>query len=302
MWTEEKRQIGERVPKFRIKHALWCLFGVFAVVAVFGAIYTVEEGHVGIVKHFKEAKAQVNPGLHFKIPFVQTVEEMEVRTRKNVEKMPSSTSEQMPTTVFVSVNWTVDKSAALDLYIKYGGLDQFENRILDPRFRSATKAVIPKFSAEQLIQDRSTAIERIEALLLEEMASFPVAVDNVQIENIELPAKYIDSIQIKQTEKNLADAEKHKLARQNLEAQRKVNVANAEAESIEKISVAEANATEVKGSAEAKSIRERGAALRDNPLIVELEKAKRWNGQLPHTIMGSGAVPILDMRQMGTQK
>ena len=43
----------------------------------------------------------------------------------------------MPGTVYVSVNWTVDKESALELYRQYGGLGQFEQRILDPRFRSA---------------------------------------------------------------------------------------------------------------------------------------------------------------------
>ena len=154
------------------------------LILLMGSIYTVNEGHIGIVKRFSEAKEQVNPGLHFKVPFIDSVEEIEVRTRKNEEKMASSTKEQMPVTVSVSVNWTVDKTAALELFRQYGGLTQFESRILDPRFRSATKDVIPQFDAEKLIQDRASAIQAIEANLIEEMKDFPVTVDNIQIENI----------------------------------------------------------------------------------------------------------------------
>ena len=83
--------------------------------------YTVEEGHVGIVKRFSEAKEQTSPGLHAKVPFVDTVQEIEIRTRKNVEQMPSSSKEQMPLTAEVSLNWTVHRDSALDLYKKYGG-------------------------------------------------------------------------------------------------------------------------------------------------------------------------------------
>ena len=261
------------------------------------SFYTVDEGHVGIVKTFGEAKKQTNPGLHFKVPFIDSVEEIEVRTRKNEEKMPSSTEEQMPVTVEVSVNWTVDKTAALDMFRNYGGLSQFENRILDPRFRSAVKSVIPKYKAEQLIQDRASAINNIEAALLEEMKEFPLTVDNVQIENIVLPQKYIQSIQTKQTEKNLADAEKHKLERQRLEALREVNTADAKAQGIVKVAEAEANAIKLKGEAEAAAIEAKAKALRDNPLIVELTKAQTWNGQLPQTVLGEGGMPILDMRK-----
>ena len=271
------------------------IFVVFLAV-VFNAVYTVNEGHIGIVKRFSEAKEQVNPGLHFKVPFIDDVEEIEVRTRKNEEKMASSTKEQMPVTVIVSVNWTVDKSAALELFRQYGGLSQFESRILDPRFRSATKDVIPRYDAERLIQDRASAIQAIEAAFIDEMSEFPVTVDNIQIENIQLPAKYLTSIETKQTEKNLADAEKHKLARQNLEAQRDVNTAKARADGIRLVAIAEAESIRIKGLAEAEAITAKAKALGDNPLIVKLTEAQNWDGKLPATMLGSGTMPIIDIR------
>ena len=258
--------------------------------------YIVIEGHVGVVKRFGEARHQENPGLHFKIPFIETVELIEVRTRKNAEKMASSTKEQMPVTIEVSVNWTVNKEAALDLFRRYGGLTQFEQRILDPRFRSATKDTIPKFEAEQLIQDRASAIQGIERRLTEEMEGFPVVVDNIQIENIVLPQKYINSIEIKQTEKNLAAAEEHKLERQRLEALRDVNTADARAQGILKVAEAEAQSILLKGRAEAKAIEAKAKALKNNPLIVKLTEAQVWDGKLPVTMMGNGAMPILDIR------
>jgi len=266
------------------------------VMGLFGSVYTVNEGHIGIVKRFSEAKKQVSPGLHFKMPIIDSVEEIEVRTRKNEEKMASSTKEQMPVTLIVSVNWTVEKSAALDLYRQYGGLSQFESRILDPRFRSATKDVIPKYDAEQLIQDRASAIQAIESSFIEEMKGFPVSVDNIQIENIVLPKKYLTSIETKQTEKNLAAAEKHKLARQNLEAQRAVNTAKAKADGIELVAIAEAKAIKLKGLAEAEAITAKAKALGNNPLIVKLTEAQNWDGKLPATMLGSQNMPILDLR------
>jgi len=269
---------------------------LLAVIAVFNSYYIVVEGHVGVVKRFGEAKHQESPGLHFKIPFIETVEMIEVRTRKNAEKMASSTKEQMPVTVEVSVNWTVNKEAALDLFRKYGGLTQFEQRILDPRFRSATKDTIPRFEAEQLIQDRASAIQGIEHRLADEMEGFPVVVDNIQIENIILPQKYINSIEIKQTEKNLAAAEEHKLERQRLEALRDVNTADAKAQGILKVAEAEAQSILLKGKAEAQAIEAKAKALKNNPLIVKLTEAQAWDGKLPATMLGNGAMPIMDLR------
>jgi regulator of protease activity HflC (stomatin/prohibitin superfamily) len=279
-----------------LKAVLMGIVSLFTVITLFLTFYTVEEGHVGIVKRFSEARSQVNPGLHFKVPFVDTVEEIEVRTRKNVETMSSSTQEQMPLDVAVSVNWTVNRASALDLFKRYGGLSQFEQRILDPRFRSVTKNVMPHFSAEQLIQDRASAIRMIEEQLIEEMSEFPVIVDNIQIENIELPRRYIESIETKQTELNLAAAEQHRLERQRLEALREVNTAEAQAQSIVKVAEAEAQAIRLRGEAEAASIEARGAALRNNPLIVDLTEAEKWDGALPTMMLSDGAMPIVDTR------
>ncbi len=128
------------------------------------------------------------------------------------------------------------------------------------------------------------------------MNSFPVIVDNIQIENIELPPKYLNSIETKQTEKNLADAEKHKLARQNLVAQQDVNISQAKAEGIELIATAEAKSIKLKGLAEAEAITAKAKALGNNPLIIKLTEAQNWNGSLPTTMLGDGAMPILDFR------
>lgn len=269
------------------------------LIVAFQALYTVDEGHVGIIKRFGEATEQVNPGLHVKIPFVDRIEVLEIRTRKNVEKLNASTHEQMPVTAEVSINWTVRRDQAFELFKSYGGLSQFETRILDPKLRSAAKDALARYKAEEIIQNRSRVITQIEELLLEEMKEYPVKLDSAQLENLGLPAKYIQSIETKQTEKNLAAAEKHRLDRQQLEAQREVNTANAKrdaakatadgkAYSIEIEAIAEAQAIRVKGVAEAESIKKKADALSQSRVLVEYVRAQQWNGQMPQTMMGEG--------------
>ncbi len=288
-------------------------FTKIAAAIVVGAIlwqvpYTIDEGHVGIVKRFGEATTQVNPGLHTKIPFAETIEELEIRTRKNTENMKASTFEQMPVQAEVSVNWTVIRAEAFELYKGYGGLDQFESRILDPRLRSATKDALARFKAEQIIQNRGKVIQKIEETLLSAMSDFPVKLDSVQIENLILPAKYLQSIETKQTEKNLAAAEKHRLERQKLEAQREVNTAEAKrdaekaradgsAYAIEIEAKAEAEAIRVKGLAEAEAMTKKAQAIKTNSTLVEYVKAQQWDGKLPTTVMGSDQGILWNMKE-----
>jgi len=297
-WTKEKTFTNRRgedktrkLPNFGAI-AFQTVTAIVLTITIFGTIYTVEEGHVGVVKHFSEAKMQVSPGLHFKIPLVETVEEIEVRARKNVEKLSAATAEQMPVTTEVSVNWTVEVTQALDLYKRYGGLQQFENRILDPRLRSASKTAISKYTAEALIKDRQVAIADIATRLTKAMEGFPVTLDSVQIENIALPPAYLKSIEAKQTAKNLADAEQFKLDRQNLEAQRDVNIKKATAQGIELVSIQKAAAIEREGIAEAQAIKAKAAALKSNPLIVQLTHEQQWNGSLLTTSFGGANVLV----------
>lgn len=276
------------------------------VISAVQASYTVDEGHVGIVKRFGEAKEQVNPGLHFKVPYVDSVEILEIRTRKNLEKLNASTHEQMPVTAEVSINWTVKRDQAFDLFKRFGGLSQFESRILDPKLRSATKAALARYKAEEIIQNRTQVIALIEELLVEVMQEYPVKLDSAQLEDLGLPQKYIQSIETKQTEKNLAAAEQHRLERQKLEAQREVNTANAKrdaakatadgrAYAIKIEAVAEAQAIKLKGLAEAEAIKKKAEALNDSNVLVEYVRAQQWNGQMPQTIMGGGQNVLWNM-------
>ena len=268
----------------------------FLIIA-FTTAFITPEGHVDVVKRFGKATHITQPGLNFKLPLVDTNDTIEVRTRKNVEEMSAATAEQMPVNATVSMNWAVESQTVLDLYKSYGSLEQFEQRVIDPKFRAIAKESVAKFTAEETINKRDLVEQRLRDSLIQALQDLPIKISSLNIENIELPKNYLQSIEVKQTEKNLADAEVFKLEKQNLEAQRAVNTANAEAQSITVKAKAEADAIKLKGEAEAKAIEAKSKALQGNPLIVELTKAQQWNGALPTYSLGEGSNFLLDMRK-----
>ena len=267
--------------------------GCAVLVLVFFSVYTVEEGHVGIVKRFSKAIAQVDPGLHLKIPFVDTVEAIEVRQRKNTETLAAATENQLPVTADVSINWTVDRPSAMKLFIQYGGLAQFESRILDPKLRSAAKAAISRFPADQLIRNRQAAVNAIMDGMTGALATFPVTVNSPQIENLALPPTYLEAVQEKERARENAEREKHKLEQQRLVALQAVNSAEANAKRIE--ADAEAYRVVTEATAEADAIRLVTEQLGRSPQYVDLVRAKRWNGILPQTVLGEGVGAFLSM-------
>jgi regulator of protease activity HflC (stomatin/prohibitin superfamily) len=125
--------------------------------------------------------------------------------------------------------------------------------------------------------------------------SGPIIIESVQIENIDFSDAYENSIE----QRMLAEVEVQRI-QQNAErekVQAEIAVIQAEAAAAARIeqATAEAQAITLTGEAEASAIRARGEALRDNPNLINLVQAERWNGQLPTTMIPDATVPFMNM-------
>ena len=80
------------------------------------------------------------------------------------------------------------------------------------------------------------------------------------------------------------------------EADSKLAAAKAEAETIRVRGAAEAETIRLKSAAEAEAIRLRGEALRENPGLVALTTAERWDGKLPDTMIPGSTVPFISTK------
>lgn len=256
-------------------------------------VFVTPEGYIDVITKFGKADRQVSPGLHFKWPFIEDVEGIEVRQRKNTEELTAATKNQLAITTKVSINWTVNKESAMDIFIKYGGLEQFEKRILDPKLRSVTKAALARFPADELIRNRNAAVGKILEGMRSTMESFPVVVNSPQIENVTFPEEYAKAVLDKEKAREAAEREKHNLARQQLEAQQKVNTANAERDAKKALADGEAYRLLTEAEAEARAIELINEQLEKSPRYVELIRARRWDGALPETLITEGSSGLL---------
>jgi len=252
-----------------------------------------------------EVTSASEPGLHFKIPVIQTVEMVEVRPRKYEMNLQASTTGtnkegnvelQMPSTVLITGNWAVDPDQVKDIVAKFGSIQQFEDRILDPRVREATLAEFPKHTIEEVMTDRTTLSNNIYNKLKEQLNSYPVTMTDMMVANVQWHAKISNAVLSKQDAKLKKEEEAYKLDKQNLEAQQKVNTAKAEAEAIELNAVANAKAIRLKGDAEAAAISAKAKALKENPGLIKLIHEERWDGKLPQFMIQGDSMPQMLMQ------
>jgi len=271
--------------------------GFLVAITVYDGFFITQEGNTSVVKSFGKAQKEVEPGFHFKVPFTDSVVNLDIRERKSGGAMQVSTSEQMPVDAIITANWSIKKGSGLGLYKDYGSLEQFEDKVLAPKLLEAAKQGAAKFTAEEQMNKRDLVTNTIKEAFIQKVSYLPIDVSAVQIEELVFNKDYLNSIANKQTQKNNADAERFVLEKHNLTARQKENTAQAEANATIMVAKAEAESIELKGRAEAQAIEAKAKALQGNPLIIELTKAQNWNGSYVTTNIGAGTQPIVDLRE-----
>lgn len=272
-------------PKAIKRSVVFGALAIFALITGLNTVYIVPEGHVAVVNHTGEAVRQEEPGLRFKTPYLENTVLFEVRERITAQTLAAATGNQLPATAVVSINWTVNRSAAIDLYKKYGGIEQFESRVLNRRMASAAKAAIAHFRADEIIRDRQTVVADIFKEIQAVTQDLPINITTAQLEDIQLPEIYMNSILAKEKAREDAEREKHTLVQQKLQAQQLVQTADADRDALKSRADGVAYKTLVEAKAEAEAIELVNAQLAKSPVYVDLVRAKAWNGVLPTTVL-----------------
>lgn len=260
--------------------------------AVFSTYYTIDAGERGVLLTNGAISSVVQPGLHFKLPFVQSVSHIEVRTLPvewdGRSSMATYSKDQQPTRLSIKLTYHIqsDDKTIADIYSQFKTRQNLEESVIWPRAYEGVKNTFASYNAVTAVQDRaklSVEIEQSVKTLLHAVAPY-VVVDGVVLQNIDYSDKYEHAVE----EQMQALVEIQKI-RNNLERER----ANAEI----KVVQANAEATRIKaiGDAQASAIRARGDALKDNPALPTLVAAERWNGVLPTTMPPNSTVPFINV-------
>jgi len=261
------------------------LVAVLLLSAAWMGVYRIDAGHVGIVKRFGNVIEVVDPGLHFKLPYADTVEEMEVRERAFTMDLEAASQDPLELPIKVTVNWLVKRAQVNDLYVQFGSLDQFEKRIILPRLNDAVKGITSRYTVNDLLRKR-VEYRDLSKKAFEERMPDDVQITGFSIVNIGFPPEYTKAIRDKQVAREQAETEKFVLDRQRLTSTQVTQSAEAQRDADKARADGRAYEIKVQGEAQAEAIRIMGVALAQNPLVVEYKKVERWAGQFPSTFMG----------------
>ncbi|SMF56501.1 prohibitin family protein [Paenibacillus barengoltzii] len=242
----------------------------------------VEYGHVGLYKTFGKLNDNVlAPGMHFKIPFVQTVIQVNTQVTKTETDTTASSKDLQPVSTHVAVNYSVNKESAYNLMNNIGG--NYDTVIINPAVQEIVKEVTARYQAEELIAKRDVVAGEISEHLTSRLAKYDLIVNEINIVNFKFSDAFNQSIEAKQVAQQQALKASNDLKRIQIEAQQKIAQAEAEAEAL-KLKKQEVT-----------------------PELVQLkqievqEKAlEKWDGKLPQVT--GGATPFIDIESLTGQR
>lgn len=248
--------------------------GILLLTGLLGAFYTVDSGERALVLRYGKVVDVVGDGLHAKIPFVESVTKVSVRTFKAEAQAVASTKDIQTAHTTVAVNYHLNPDALKDIYSKTGF--NMNASIIDPRIQEVVKAVTAKYSAEELLKKREEVKNAITSELRDALAQYNVIAEGTQITNFSFSEGFTEAVEAKQVAEQLAAKARNDLERIKVEGEQKVATAKAEAESIR----VQSEAVRAQGGKE----------------YVQLKAIEKWDGTLPSTIAGGGADFLINLK------
>jgi regulator of protease activity HflC (stomatin/prohibitin superfamily) len=234
----------------------------------------IDAGERGVLMKFGAVQEQIlGEGIHLVIPIVNTVKKLSIRIQK--QEIPTEASSKDLQDVFtdVALNWHIIPEKSPALFQQIGVEKDVVELIINPAVEEVLKAVIAKYTAEEVITKRAEVKNGVDEALTTRLSNYHIAVDDISLVNVYFSARFGEAVEAKQIAEQEAKRAEYIALKASKEAEAKVNLA--------------------KGEAEAQRL------LRDSLTteILQRQAIEKWNGKLP-LIMGKDNFKLWNLQEL----
>jgi len=267
-----------------------------AFMLLLASFVVIDAGYVGVVKRLGAVQPDFLPeGFHIKTPFIEIVEEFDVRLSKVETEAGASSRDLQVVRTEIAVQYSMTPELMPLTLQKIGTRGVVERTLIAPSIMESVKAITALYTAEQLITRRDEVKAKIqeqinsflnETLIEKDLAGL-LTIANVAITDFDFSAEFNRAIEEKvRAEQEALKAKNEKLRR----------VTQAEAAAAERTLAADAAAyeIEVESKARAAAIEREAEALEGNPQLIQLRIAEKWDGTLPR-FSGGDSIPLINI-------
>ncbi|MFG6107974.1 protease modulator HflC [Stenotrophomonas rhizophila] len=248
-----------------MKSSLWIGLAVAALLALLGSVYVVREDQTAMVLNLgKVVRADIKPGLHFKVPLVETVRVFDRRFQV-LDTAPARyfTAEQKDVSVdFFAIGYISD---VRDYYRATGGDASVANARLAPIITDSLRNQINSRTLQQLVSgDRSELIANQLTGINTSVKDLGMQIIDLRIKQIDLPT---DSQVINDVYERMRAQRKQEAAKLRAEGEEQSLTIRAQADRDSTVIVAEAerDAQQMRGTGDAEAARIYGKAGAADP-------------------------------------
>jgi len=255
---------------------------VVIVIVLFESVVVVEAGHRGVVLYVGAVENRVfGEGLHFIIPFVEKVIQLEVRTLKFQADASAASNDLQEVHTTIALNYHISPNQANIIYQQLGA--DYSNKIIATTIQESVKASVAKFNAEELITKRATAKAVVAEAIANTLSARDIVVETVFITDFKFSQAFANQVEAKVVAFQSFLTEQNKLKAIQVVANQTV---------VQALAAARSNVAKATG--ESQAIQIITEELKQSPEYLKWLTINRWNGIMP-SALGSGGSPFFQL-------
>lgn len=256
-----------------MKTSLYAAIAALVLFGLLGSVYVVREDQTALVLNLgRVVRADIKPGLHFKVPLVETARVFD-RRFQILETAPERylTLERKDVSVdFFAVGYISDVRA---FYRATGGEEKTANERLAPIITDSLRNEINSRTLQQLVSgDRNDIVVKQLTAINEGAATLGMHITDIRLKQIDLPT---DSEVIKQVYERMRAQRMQVASKLRAEGEEQARTIRASADRDQTVLVAEAerDAQKLKGEGDAEAARIYAEAANRDPSFYAFQRS-----------------------------
>jgi regulator of protease activity HflC (stomatin/prohibitin superfamily) len=196
---------------------------------IIGSFVVIPAGSEGIVIQFGAVTGTtMQQGLHFKMPFVQSIVKMDIRTQKyTADGLTAASKDLQNVTTNIAINFKLDTTQASTVYRNIG--PDYMEVIAHPAIQETVKEITAKYNAEECITNRAEVKDAINNALVARLSVRGIITESVNITDFQFSPEFTAAIEAKVVAQQQIETAQNTLERMRVEAEQAVVVATGQA-------------------------------------------------------------------------
>ncbi|TRU70438.1 MAG: prohibitin family protein [Microcystis viridis Mv_BB_P_19951000_S69] len=257
------------------------LLATIVILAAFNAYVIITPGQAGVLSVLGKAKDGVLlEGLHFKPPFVSSVDIYDVTVQKFEVPAQSSTKDLQDISASFAINFRLDPTQVVAIRRTQGTLQNIVAKIIAPQTQESFKIAAAKRTVEEAITRRSELKEDFDNALSTRLEKYGILVLDTSVVDLNFSPEFARAVEDKQIAEQRAQRAVYITQEAEQQAQAEINRAKGKAEAQRLL---------------AETLKEQGGGL-----VLQKEAIEAWReggAQMPRVLVMDGAgknsVPFL---------